>query len=87
MQTAERTGRTLQICHVLRYSPFWQKLHEVLASGRLGEIITVEHRENVAYWHMAHSFVRGNWSNLQRQQPTIFPDRRTIDKQFEQEAS
>ncbi len=71
VQTAERTGRTLQICHVLRYSPFWQKLHEVLASGRLGEIITVEHRENVAYWHMAHSFVRGNWSNLQRSSPMI----------------
>ena len=56
---------------MLRYSPFWQKLHDVLASGRLGEIITVEHRENVAYWHMAHSFVRGNWSNLQRSSPMI----------------
>ena len=24
VQTAERTNRTLQICHVLRYSPFWR---------------------------------------------------------------
>lgn len=71
IQAAERTGRILQICHVLRYSPFWRTLHEVLDSGRLGDIITVEHRENVAYWHMAHSFVRGNWRNESLSSPMI----------------
>jgi predicted dehydrogenase len=71
VHTAERTGRTLQICHVLRYSPFWQTLHGVLKSGKLGELITVEHRENVAYWHMAHSFVRGNWRNAALSSPMI----------------
>jgi predicted dehydrogenase len=71
IQAAERTGRTLQICHVLRYSPFWRTLHETLQSGRLGEIVTVEHRENVAYWHMAHSFVRGNWRNAAQSSPMI----------------
>lgn len=71
VQTSERTGRILQVCHVLRYSPFWRALHNVLASGRLGEIITVEHRENVAFWHMAHSFVRGNWRNQSLSSPMI----------------
>jgi predicted dehydrogenase len=71
VQTAEQTGRVLQICHVLRYSPFWRTLHRVLRSGRLGDIITVEHRENVAYWHMAHSFVRGNWRNQTLSSPMI----------------
>jgi predicted dehydrogenase len=71
VQTAERTGRTLQICHVLRYSPFWQSIKRVLDSGRLGKIVTVEHRENVAYWHMAHSFVRGNWGNTAASSPMI----------------
>jgi predicted dehydrogenase len=71
VQTAEATGRTLQICHVLRYSPFWRALHDVLVDGRLGDIITVEHRENVAYWHMAHSFVRGNWRNKTLSSPMI----------------
>jgi predicted dehydrogenase len=42
-----------------------------LESGRLGDIITVEHRENVAYWHMAHSFVRGNWRNQALSSPMI----------------
>ena len=71
VQAAERTGRILQICHVLRYAPFWRKLHEVLESGVIGEIVTVEHRENVAYWHMAHSFVRGNWRNKGLSSPMI----------------
>lgn len=71
VQASERTGRVLQICHVLRYAPFWRKLHEVLESGVIGEIVTVEHRENVAYWHMAHSFVRGNWRNKGLSSPMI----------------
>ncbi len=61
VRKAEETGRTLQICHVLRYTPFWQALREVVQSGRLGSIISVTHRENLTYYHMAHSFVRGNW--------------------------
>ena len=71
VQAAERTGRVLQICHVLRYAPFWRKLHEVLESGVIGDLVTVEHRENVAYWHMAHSFVRGHWRNKGLSSPMI----------------
>ncbi len=71
VQAAERAGRLLQICHVLRYSPFFSTLHDILASGRLGEIITVEHRENAAFWHMAHSFVRGHWRNRALSSPMI----------------
>ncbi|MCE7984011.1 MAG: gfo/Idh/MocA family oxidoreductase [Caldilinea sp. CFX5] len=71
VQTAEQTGRILEICHVLRYSPFWRKLHDVVKSDYLGELVTVEHRENVAYWHMAHSFVRGNWRNAALSSPMI----------------
>lgn len=71
VKLAEEKGRLLQICHVLRYTPFFSKLNEIIRSGRLGDIITVEHRENVAYWHMAHSFVRGNWRNLAGSSPMI----------------
>jgi len=71
VQTAERTGRLLQICHVLRYTPFFSTLHAIVTSGRLGDVITVEHRENVVYWHMAHSFVRGNWRNSRLESPMI----------------
>ena len=61
IQAAEEKGRLLQICHVLRYTPFWQTLREIVQSGRLGRIVSVDHRENLVYYHMAHSFVRGNW--------------------------
>jgi predicted dehydrogenase len=71
VQAAERTGRLLQICHVLRYAPFFSTLHDVVTSGRLGDIIAVEHRENVVYWHMAHSYVRGNWRNSETESPII----------------
>ncbi|MCI0399398.1 MAG: Gfo/Idh/MocA family oxidoreductase [Chloroflexi bacterium] len=71
VQTAERSGRLLQVCHVLRYTPFFATLHDILRSGRLGDIVLVEHRENVIYWHMAHSFVRGSWGNTAASSPMI----------------
>ncbi|MDX1412741.1 MAG: Gfo/Idh/MocA family oxidoreductase [Candidatus Promineifilaceae bacterium] len=71
VNAAEENGRLLQICHVLRYTPFFSTLHDILQSGRLGDIVTVEHRENVAFWHMAHSFVRGNWRSELQSSPMI----------------
>lgn len=60
---AQETKRKVVICHVLRYSPFFSVLKEQLDSGKYGKIVHIEHTENVAYWHQAHSFVRGNWRN------------------------
>ncbi len=71
VRTAERTGRTLAVAHVLRHTPFFAALREVVASGRLGEIVTVTHRENVSAFHMAHSFVRGNWARSAEATPMI----------------
>lgn len=71
VQAAERHGRLLMICHVLRYTGFFFTLHEIIQSGRLGDVINFEHRENVVYWHMAHSFVRGNWRNSRIESPMI----------------
>jgi predicted dehydrogenase len=71
VRAAERTGHLVQVAHVLRYTPFFSTLHDVVTSGILGEIITVEHRENVVYWHMAHSYVRGNWRRRDLSSPII----------------
>ncbi len=71
VQAAEQHGRLLQICHVLRYTLFWSKVRDIVQSGRLGRVIDVEHRENVSFWHMAHSFVRGNWRNSVESSPMI----------------
>src|SRR5438094_6847970 len=68
---AESAGRLLQIAHVLRYAPFFVALRDIIVSGRLGAIVSVDWRENLVYWHFAHSYVRGNWGNSQRGGPII----------------
>lgn len=68
---SEASESVVLVAHVLRYTPFFQTLNAVLASGRIGDVITVEHRENVSAWHMAHSFVRGNWAKAAESTPMI----------------
>ena len=58
---ANKTGRTMAVCHVLRYTPFYMTLKKLIDEGRIGEVTTINQIENVGYWHQAHSFVRGNW--------------------------
>ncbi|MEZ5380814.1 MAG: Gfo/Idh/MocA family oxidoreductase [Microthrixaceae bacterium] len=71
VEAAERAGRGLHICHVLRYTPFFRAVREVVRSGRLGRIITVEHRENVDARHMAHSYVRGAYRRADESNPML----------------
>ena len=63
VDAANRTGRTLAVCHVLRYTPFYMTLKNLIDQGRIGEVTAINQIENVGYWHQAHSFVRGNWRN------------------------
>lgn len=71
VKTSEKTGKLLQICHVLRYAPFFSQLKAVIESERIGEIVNVTWRENVSYWHYAHSYIRGNWHNREEASPMI----------------
>lgn len=58
---AEAKGTMIMVCHVMRYTKFYRKLKQLLDSGAIGEVVHVNHTENVGYWHYAHSYVRGNW--------------------------
>lgn len=71
IRTAEELGRTLVICHVLRFTDFFSKVNEIVKSGRLGKVVHISHSENVSYYHMAHSYVRGNWRNTEIAAPMI----------------
>lgn len=70
-QAAKEHDRLLTICHVLRYTPFWRALKRTIDEGKIGEIVSIQLNENVGYWHMAHSFVRGNWNNSDTSSPMI----------------
>ena len=68
---AKSTGRILSIAHVLRYSPFFIKIKELVDAGAIGDLASIQHIESVGYWHMAHSFVRGNWRKAEETSPMI----------------
>jgi predicted dehydrogenase len=59
------------VAHVLRYTPFFNKLKDILSSGRIGKVVGIEYKENTAYYHFAHSYVRGNWNNTIKSAPLI----------------
>ena len=69
--TASRTGRALAVCHVLRYTPFYMTLKNLIEQGQVGEVTVINQIENVGYWHQAHSFVRGNWRTVRETSPMI----------------
>ncbi|MBE5797581.1 MAG: Gfo/Idh/MocA family oxidoreductase [Clostridiales bacterium] len=58
---AEEKGLHVIVCHVLRYTVFYQTIRQLLQDGAVGEVMDVQAIERVANWHQAHSFVRGNW--------------------------
>ncbi len=68
---AKRLGRKVLICHVLRYSPFYRKVKEIVDSGVLGEIRSLNATEGVGPFHFSHSYVRGHWSVKEKSTPII----------------
>ena len=70
-RVANEHNRHVVVCHVLRYTPYYRKLKEIIDSGILGKVYSIQACEGVGYWHMAHSFVRGNWRNSDETSPMI----------------
>lgn len=70
-QKAIETGRTVMVCHVLRYTHFFKTIKRLIDAGKVGEIVSINHTESVNYWHQAHAFVRGNWRNSNETSPMI----------------
>ena len=68
---AKAHNRKVYVCHVLRYSPFYRAVKDIIDDGTLGEIVNVEALEGVGYYHYAHSYVRGPWRNTAESSPMI----------------
>ncbi|MFD7644420.1 Gfo/Idh/MocA family protein [Kitasatospora sp. NPDC059795] len=71
VRAAEDAGVLLTVCHVLRYTTCTRTLKELIDSGRLGEVESIQHLEPVGWWHQAHSFVRGNWRREDESSPML----------------
>lgn len=51
LKLARSTDRTVQVGFVLRYSPFYRKIKEVIESGRLGKVVVIQMNERMSLWH------------------------------------
>lgn len=56
-------NQVFMICHVLRCTPFFSELKRIVDSKELGELVSIQHNENIGYYHFEHSYTRGNWRN------------------------
>lgn len=71
LNAQKKFGGEIVICHNLRYTPFYQNIKKVVADGTIGDVLSFEQTENVAYHHFMQSFVRGNWRKEKETSPII----------------
>lgn len=68
---AEKKGVRVLVCHVLRYTPFFRKIKELVMDGVIGDVMSVLHVEAVGNVHQSHSYVRGNWHSEKESSPML----------------
>ena len=71
LRMAQKYKRHVVVCHVLRYTPFYNTIKQYIDAGRIGDVVTIQAMEQVGYWHHAHSYVRGNWRRKEDSSPMI----------------
>ncbi|AUH38977.1 Gfo/Idh/MocA family protein [Streptomyces sp. CMB-StM0423] len=71
VEGVERAGVLFAVCHVMRYMPYTDLVKEVVDSGVLGELVSLDHLEPVGWWHYAHSYVRGPWRKEELSSPML----------------
>lgn len=68
---AKQANKRVMVCFVLRFAAFYRKVKEIIDSGALGEVVSIQASEGVNPWHQAHSYVRGHWSVVDKSSPMI----------------
>lgn len=71
VEAAHKYGRRIVVCHVLRYTIFYQYIKKLIDDGVLGKVESIEATEQVGCHHFAHSYVRGNWHRSEASSPMI----------------
>ncbi len=60
---ANKNNCKVVVCHVLRYTPYYRRIKEIIDSGEIGKIINMELNEHVWHGHFVNAYVRGKWRN------------------------
>ena len=68
---AKEKGVKVLVCHVLRYSPFFKRVKELVMEGAVGDIMSVIQVEAVGNLHQSHSYVRGDWHKEEETTPML----------------
>ncbi len=68
---ARAKGVKVLVCHVLRYTPFFKKVKELVEAGEVGRIMSIVHVEAVGDVHQTHSYIRGNWHDSKESSPML----------------
>lgn len=71
LEASKRKGVIVGVCHVLRFHPYFMKIKELVESGELGEIISINHYAEINIDRMTHSYVRGLWSKASKTNPML----------------
>ncbi|MBN2710824.1 MAG: Gfo/Idh/MocA family oxidoreductase [Planctomycetes bacterium] len=60
----KKSGRVFSLGLVLRYSPHYQKIKEIVESGEIGKIISMEFNETLHFDH--GGYIHGDWRRLEK---------------------
>lgn len=81
LEESERTVVPVSVCLVMRYYPFCRRIKEIVESGEIGRILSIDHTEAIGPDRMGHTFVRGLWSRKDLSGP-IFLSKCSHDVDF-----
>lgn len=68
---ARKTGKIVGLTHVLRYSPYFLMLKDLIDRKVIGDLVSIQHFEPVDHVHMSHSYVRGSWRDAKASTPLV----------------
>ena len=71
VELADKKSLPVLVCHVLRYTNLFHKIEELIREGSIGRVQSVYHAEEIAAFHMAHSYVRGRWGRVKDSSPIV----------------
>lgn len=63
--------RLVQVGHILRFTPYYEKIASLIHGGTLGQLVSIQHLEPVGHRKAAHVFCRGPWGKASETTPMI----------------